>query len=369
MKRLIYLFIVAVVLLSCQNNSYIINGSVAESGYEGTNVYLQQIAENEMITIDSTVVNGGKFSFSGVTDAEALRFIMLDEKVNPKGENKTPILVAPGKLEVAFDSVITLKGSKVNEAYSSLKGQQAEHRKNLKALFNQHNKETEDGTLTEARDEELRNAYGEISAKLSELTYNFTKENIGNKLGEHIFRTSVSMFEPEQQREIIDLAGDEYKAGENIQKIIKKLDNLEKVAVGKKFVDFTLNDPDGNEISLSDYAGKGNYVLIDFWAAWCGPCVQEMPTVVEAYKTFKPKGFEVVGVSLDKEKDSWEQGIKDLNITWPQMSDLKFWDSKVVELYAINGIPLTILLDRDGTIIEKNLRGDALTAKLAELMP
>ncbi len=94
-----------------------------------------------------------------------------------------------------------------------------------------------------------------------------------------------------------------------------------------------------------------------------------MPNVVAAYDKYKSKGFEVVGVSFDQDHERWTQGIKDLNMTWPQMSDLQYWDSPVVDLYAINGIPHTILLDKDGVIIEKDLRGDALDAKLAELMP
>lgn len=192
---------------------------------------------------------------------------------------------------------------------------------------------------------------------------------MSNELGEHVFTTSSSMFEPDQQRELLADAGESFKANSNVKRIIDRLESLEKVEVGKKFSDFTLKDPEGKEVSLSDYAGQGKYVLIDFWAAWCGPCRREMPYVVDAYDKYKSKGFEVVGVSFDETHEEWTQGIKDLNITWPQMSDLKYWESPVVDQYAIVGIPHTILLDREGTIIEKDLRGDELEVKLAELMP
>lgn len=368
MRKLIYLFIVAGALLSCQNNKYTINGTVAGDAYEGTNVYLQQMTDNAMIATDTAVVQNGTFSFSGVADTTVLRFIALDETVNPQQKSRIPVLVEPGKLKVTFDTVVTVKGTKVNEAYTNFRVQQRELDQNIRGIIGQFNSETAAGTMTESRDAELKQSYEEISSQLTDLNFNFMKENIGNKLGEYVFQGSSSMFEPEQQKEILDLASDEFKAGENIQRIIKRLENLENVAVGKNFVDFTLKNPEGNEVSLSDYAGKGNYVLIDFWAAWCGPCRQEMPNVVAAYEKYKAKGFEVVGVSLDQEHDRWTQGINDLNMTWPQMSDLQYWNSPIVDLYAIQGIPHTVLLDKDGIIIEKNLRGEALDAKLAELI-
>jgi len=176
------------------------------------------------------------------------------------------------------------------------------------------------------------------------------------------------MFDVDQQKEILAMTNDEYKARKNIKRIADRIEASENVAIGKEFVDFSMRNPEGEYISLSDFAGKGKYVFVDFWASWCGPCIDEMPNVVNAYNKYKNKGFEIVGVSLDKDEDKWIQGIKDLNMTWPQMSDLKLWESAVVQLYAIQSIPHTVLLDKEGKIIAKNLRGDMLDAKLSELM-
>ncbi len=138
------------------------------------------------------------------------------------------------------------------------------------------------------------------------------------------------------------------------------------VKVGMEAPDFTLPDPNGKMISLKSLRGK--YVLLDFWASWCGPCREENPNVVKAFQQFKGKNFTVLGVSLDKTKDQWLAAIAKDGLTWNHVSDLKFWDSSVVPLYGINAIPTNFLLDPQGKVIASDLRGDALTAKLREVL-
>jgi peroxiredoxin len=279
------------------------------------------------------------------------------------------VLIEAGKLTVTFDSVITVKGSKVNESFTDFRMKQRELGQRIREVVERYNNAVASGTMNDSLDADINKAYESINNEMTDLNFNFIKDNIKNDLGKYSFMASSSMFEPEKQKEILSLADDDFRAKENIQRVVQRLENLEKVAVGKKFVDFTLKNREGEDVSLSDYAGKGKYVLVDFWAAWCGPCRQEMPNVVAAYEKYRSKGFEVVGVSFDQEKEKWIQGIADLNMTWPQMSDLMYWDSPVVDMYAINGIPHTLLLDKEGIIIGKDLRGAALDAKLAELMP
>ena len=156
------------------------------------------------------------------------------------------------------------------------------------------------------------------------------------------------------------------KASSYYQNVNNRIEILKRVEVGQPAVDFTMNDSLGKPVTLSSL--KGKYLLVDFWASWCSPCRAENPNVVKAYQGFHKKGFDVLGVSFDKNRDKWIKATKDDNLTWNHVSDLAGWGNAAGKLYGINSIPANVLLDKDQKIIAKNLRGEYLIKKLTELL-
>ncbi len=183
-----------------------------------------------------------------------------------------------------------------------------------------------------------------------------------------------SQLEPERFETVMTSMSKRFSSHALVQKIVKEYFDYMQNLAKKKLTDLTgkpapeirLPDTEGRMVSLSAFRGK--YVLVDFWASWCAPCRQENPNLVNAYNQFKDKNFTVLGVSLDRAKEPWLRAIKDDGLTWKQISDLKYWESAVVPLYRIEGIPFNVLVDPQGIVVASNLRGTSLQSKLAELL-
>ena len=366
MKKILFLSAIAVLFAACQNKSeYTVQGTITGEEFEGQQVYLEKWADSIMVPVDSAIIIDGKFTIKGKTSSPILSFMTIDGE---RSNVCTMLMVEPGTVNVTYDSSFHISGSSINSDFTDYNAKQESLNTQIRAISQQYNVATSEGTMNEELDEKLKSDFNEKVDESKSLTFDFIKSNIDNELGQYLFMASSDMFEIEQQKELLALTNEEFKSTKNIKRIINHIETQEAVAIGKNFIDFTMKNPKGEDVSLSDYVGKGKYVFVDFWAAWCGPCISEMPNVVEAYKKYKNKGLEIVGVSLDQDRDEWIQGIEDLNMTWPQMSDLKLWESEAVGLYAIRSIPHTVLLDKEGKIIEKDLRGEQLHEKLAELM-
>ena len=369
MNKLFLVLITIVVCLSCTSKGeYSIKG-IAPKDFDGQKVYLINQREDGVESVDSAEIKEGKFSFNGTQVKPAIYIISLgDLKNSGNPAYQAILLVGQGKISVDMTgNKVKIGGTPVNDAFQKkIDAESILYER--EEVLNQKYASIDPSTLSEDEIEKINNEFMSIDDSIKMLNLNFVKENINNPLGEGMFFALANRLSLEEIEMVISNAGNEFKSKETGKLIIEMIDEMKKVAVGQKFLDFAMPDPSGKEISLSDYAGKGKYVLIDFWASWCAPCIKEIPTLIEAYKLYKNKNFEIVGVSLDSKADPWKAAIKNNNMTWPQMSDLRQWDSQARIIYNFNSIPHTILLDPDGIIITKDLRGKKLLEKLQELI-
>ena len=369
MNKLFLVLIATAACLSCTSKgNFTINGTISKD-FDGKKVYLMNRLENGVERIDSAEIKGGRFTFNGTTEKPAIYVISLGN-LNSSNDQayQTALLVEKGKILVNMkEGKIRVSGSPVNEAYQKKIDEEDAFYKRLNAL-NEKYASVNPASLSEKEIEKANAEFMSIEEGVKKLNLDFIRGNINNPLGEAIFLSLANRLSVEEMEMIIENAGNEFKSKEIGKNVIKVISEMKRVSVGQKFIDLTMSDPSGKKISLSDYAGKGKYVLIDFWASWCGPCIKEVPALVEAYRLYKNKNFEIVGISLDSNAGLWKAAITKHNMTWPQMSDLQQWQSEARELYNFNSIPHTILLDPNGIIIAKDLRGRELLEMLKKLI-
>jgi peroxiredoxin len=214
---------------------------------------------------------------------------------------------------------------------------------------------------------EIRNKALEVEKEMASLQTEFIRNNPSSYFTPVLIRSrSYEMSGAEIEEAIAALDTNVAKVPV-IAELKTRAAAMKAVAVGQKAPDFTLNDVDGNPVSLYSRVGP-KLLLVDFWAAWCGPCRQENPNVVKVYNEFNKKGFDVFGVSLDQSKDDWVKAIADDKLTWTHVSDLQYWNNAAARLYAVNSIPANFMLDENGIIIATNLREEALYNKVKEIL-
>lgn len=326
-------------------------------------VLLEEIGPAEVATIDTLRVAGDstfRYELGGVEPGfyrinfygrQYVNLILDDESLHVTADGDRP------------DGLAKVEGSTDTDHFNAVN----EIMQNMQTQINDMNadylKARADGD-TETMSE-IEQQYQQIEEQNSAKIKNKIKE-MGTSLA--VFY-AVNYLDAEQEFSFLKALADTFQVARPdsryTQQFVEQVNSLSQLAVGMPAPDIALPNPEGDTVRLSSLRGK--YVMIDFWAAWCKPCRMENPNVVRLYDQYKDKGFEIYGVSLDRTKDAWVEAIADDNLTWKQVSDLKYFNSEAAALYNINAIPATVLLDREGKIIAKNLRGQALEAKLAEI--
>lgn len=363
MKKLVYLFAAAAFVACSENKGYVVTGTV-EGAADGDTVYLAAVEGRQLVNMDSTVIQNGTFTFKGVQDTAVSRYITY--KAEGKEGLNIDFFLENGKISINLSEGTndSATGTLNNDAYQEIRVQVNEINGKMREIY----ESMSDTTLTDEQREAKGKEMNDLEEKQMAVVKSGIAKNITNLAGVTLLKQNYYYMDV---NELDPLMPQIPAAFDNDERIIRIKENVEKMkatAVGQKFTDFEMQTPEGETVKLSDYVGKGKVVLVDFWASWCGPCRREMPNLVEAYAKYKGKNFEIVGVSLDQSGDSWKEAIQKLNITWPQMSDLKYWNCEGARLYAVSSIPHTVLIDGEGVILARGLHGDGLQEKLAEVL-
>lgn len=353
MQKLILLLSVLFSISAFSQNSFVIKGELVDTDEDGKTFYLSEIDNQyKPVVLDSCVVKGKTFTLKGSgSDMPSIGIVASANK-----SVQAMVILEPGNISLTFIDKNSREPAKVtgtaknDEFWTFISGQSG--------LSKQLSEMRDDAPVVEQTD---------LLDRLKKSTFDFAKNNSKNRIGEMMILDIVNLLPKAQITEIFSGMRTEFKHSEIGMKLNAYL--LERsYDIGDSYADIKLMNPEGKEVSLSDYVGKQKLVLIDFWATWCGPCRKELPHLLSAYEKYKSKGLEIVGVSLDQDKDSWKNFIQAQKMTWPQISDLEGWQSKAAKLYGVKSIPLTLLIDQNGVIVAKNLRGEELSQKIEELL-
>ncbi len=364
MKYSIFSAVVCMLMgcMACTGNTgYRITGTV-ENAQEGDTVVLQEAVNGDLSPLETTVVRNGIFTFEGKQDSTVCRYIT--GKIDGR-EYMVDFFLENGNITVSLTKeAVSATGTYINDIHQKVR----EVVDKAVAEIDEAYAFLRDTTLTDEQRKE-----GEQQVRLKEAAYyqivkDCMKQQINNLVGVSLFKQMYRENTLEENDSLLQQVPAMYQMDQTIMKIKDRVENGKNTMIGKKFTDFELQTLSGGTKKLSDFAGKGKVVLLDFWASWCGPCLKEMPNLVAAYDKYKNRGFEVIGISLDEDEEDWRGAVEHLKISWPQLSDFKGWKCKAAKLYAIQSIPYTVLIDREGTIIDRDLRGQKLQKKLEEVL-
>ena len=357
MKNILFLLFFLPVF-SLAQNGFVITGNVSGIA-DGSEVRINNTQEGNALVAKGTI-KGGAFMIKGAVPEPGLYFLTLgkEQAQHIYLENK-PIKVSGSKKDIKN---IKVEGSASHNDF-------VQFRNTFNPLIGELNGKA--ALLERANDEKKRAQLMKEFDSLSSLTQKEVRKFISSKPSSYVspfvlFVTSQLADDPFQMEQHYNLLSADIRQS-NIGKSLASYIAYNKVgAVGTDALDFTQADVNGKEISLSSF--KGKYVLVDFWASWCKPCREENPNVVKAYNKFNTKNFTILGVSLDQARDAWLNAIKKDGLAWTNVSDLQFWNNAAAALYHVQGIPQNFLIDPNGKIIARNLRGPALESKLCELL-
>lgn len=349
-----------------QRFHFSVNGTLKNTK-DNSHLYIHHKWDNAGYT-DSVRVKAGSFTYNSKSDEPNMYWITLTNNINE--QPNLIFFVDPGKINITgqVDSLSLAKVSggptqKDYNEYNALMQGFGLKQQQIISAYNEA-KANGDGATMNTKYAEYQSMDKEVKTAVENFIKTHPKSAVsGYAIYFNHQNSNASAEELERVVNLLDKTILSTKYGKLAQ---EKLNQARGTTIGYPATNFSQADPNGKMVNLTDF--KGKYVLVDFWASWCGPCRAENPNVVSAYNKYKDKGFTVLGVSFDQNKEKWLQAIKTDQLMWTQVSDLKGWGNEAGKLYGITSIPQNVLLDKEGKIVAKNLRGPDLEAKLQEII-
>lgn len=368
MKKLSLVFLVSLVVMfaACTephaNDNF--NVQLTLTGADGDTIFLKQRVDGEMLTIDSVAFEGNKAQLWGSVDLPEFFYLTFS-----KNKGYIPLFVEQGEILIDGDyadlETVSFSGSTAQDNLMVFNMATQAFDDQMNDLGKQYGQARQLGDTAQMNGIEAE--YMDLDSQKTNFITQYAFDHPDQVLSAYIILSNSYQYELYMLDSLASAFTPEINQSKYVKQLQEHVATLKRSAIGQPFIDFTMDDINGNPVTLSSFVGK-NYVLVDFWASWCSPCRAENPNVVAAFEKYHDKGFDVYGVSFDKDHDGWINAIADDQLAWTQVSDLKYWNCAAGKLYGIQSIPQNILISPEGIIIEKNLRGEDLQLKLQELL-
>lgn len=366
MKKAIYLLFVLLCCIGCTSeHNYEIVGTVKDNSLNGQYIYLQAIEGDQLLTVDSALVSNAKFKFKGVQHDPVIRELCFPKQELNQFAPVVFVLQA-GKLLATIDTVSSVTGTEQNDRLQQYFQELNYYQDRLQHLVSQYQILKLSNNINDSIQSAFQEWYDSIYDELNKLSYDFILENNTSVAGGLVFLQSYSQLTPDQVETILYGAGGDFKSVHGVGIVEEQLRREKNVAVGNPYIDFTLQNKDGESVALSSFVGKGKWVLLSFWSSWCVPCQEDLPLLNEIYKKFGHK-LSIVGISLDTNRASWLSSLSANNTPWIQLSDLKGWDCEAAIMYGIQTLPYTVLINPEGIICGRGIRYQQLEEELRKL--